>query len=652
MEQDFFVQAIIYLGAAVLMVPIAKRFGLGSVLGYLIAGVIIGPSAFGWIGHNGSDIMHFAEMGVVMMLFLIGLEVEPKLLWRWRRAILGLGGLQVVITAAVVGFLMHTFFGMSISQGVALGLIFSMSSTAIVLQTMTENNWMQTTAGHNAFSVLLFQDIAVILILAVLPLLSPEHTDVSQSVTAKTTFLLQFPPWARTLVVLGAVGVIVIGGRYLSRPLFQMVAATNLRELFSATALLLVCGITVLMSLVGLSPALGAFLGGVVLANSEYRHELEGDIEPFKGLLLGLFFIAVGASINFHLIEQKFLLVLISVLSVMVVKLIILCLLGWLFRMSKKQYLLFGFSLAQVGEFAFVLLAFSEKQSIFSKDLIELLMVVVAVSMALSPVFMIFLEKFWMRHVFNRVFHKTESRSQDDDMAGTLAEMPGNNGVIIAGYGRFGSVIGRFLKVNGIESTILDVDSDRVETLRKIGVKAYYGDALRIDLLKSAGAENAALIVVALNGKAQKLRLVKTIQRHFPQAHVIARAHDQKDAYEMMDAGVLHVYREILDTSLRAGEDALTLLGVSEKAAKRAAELFLMHDEKTIKVLAAARFDEKEYYKLIRSGTDDLHLLIQNDLEEQSLLKSVDNLPEEGPNNPEDEIESIASNNVHKSLDQ
>ncbi|HET8574029.1 MAG TPA: monovalent cation:proton antiporter-2 (CPA2) family protein [Edaphocola sp.] len=645
MDQDFFVQAIIYLGSAVLMVPIAKRFGLGSVLGYLLAGVIIGPSAFGWIGHSGSDIMHFAEMGVVMMLFLIGLEVEPKLLWRWRRAIVGLGGLQVIITAAVVGFLMHTFFGMTISQGVALGLIFSMSSTAIVLQTMTENNWMQTTAGHNAFSVLLFQDIAVILILAVLPLLSPEHTATTETIAAKTTFLLQFPPWARTLVVLGAVGVIVAGGRYLARPLFQMVAATNLRELFSATALLLVCGITVLMSLVGLSPALGAFLGGVVLANSEYRHELEGDIEPFKGLLLGLFFISVGASINFQLIEQKFLLVLISVLSVMIVKLIILCLLGWLFKMSKKQYLLFGFSLAQVGEFAFVLLTFSEKQNIFSKGVLELLMVVVAVSMALSPVFMIFLEKIWMRHVFNRFNRGADSPSGGIPLD-TLAELPKNNGVIIAGYGRFGSVIGRFLKVNGIESTILDADSDRVETLRKIGVKAYYGDALRIDLLKSAGAENTALIVVALNGKAQKLRLVRTIQKHFPQAHIIARAHDQKDAYELMDAGVLHIYRETLDTSLRAGEEALTLLGVSEKAAKRAADLFLMHDEKTIKALAAARFDEKKYYQLLRAGTDDLHLLIQNDLEEQSLLKPLDTLPAEEPESSEDPVVPVVQNNL------
>lgn len=626
MDQTFFIQALIYLAAAVLLVPLAKRLGLGSVLGYLLAGVLIGPFSLGWVGGNGKDIMHFAEMGVVMMLFLIGMEVEPKMLWRWRKAIVGMGGLQVLITAAVAGFFVHTFFDMTIGQGVALGLIFAMSSTAIVLQTMTENNWMQTSAGHNAFSVLLFQDIAVILILAVLPLLSPDHVAVANA-NAAPAFLLQFPPWARTLVVLGAVGVIVVGGRYLTRPLFQMIAATNLRELFSATALLLVFGISVLMSLVGLSPALGAFLGGVVLANSEYRHELEGDIEPFKGLLLGLFFIAVGASIDFKLIENNPLILLVSVMGIMVTKLLILAFLGKLFKMKRKQYVLFAFSLAQVGEFAFVLLTFSEKQGVFPQKLIGLLMVIVAVSMALSPVFMLFLDKVWMRHVL----HVDENEIKDT-MIGlpVVPEIAESNKVVIAGYGRFGSVIGRFLKVNGIESTILDADSERIETLRKIGIRAYYGDALRLDMLKSAGAENASLIVVALNGKAKKMRLVKILKKHFPHVHIIARAHDQRDAYELMDAGVLHVYRETLDTSIRAGKDALSLLGINEQAAKRAADLFYRHDERTLKALAASRFDESLYNQLLQTNTDTLQLLIQNDLEMQSFLKPVDSLPDEG----------------------
>lgn len=622
MEHTFFIQALIYLGAAVFIVPIAKRFGLGSVLGYLLAGVMIGPFVLGWIGGNGEDIMQFAEMGVVMMLFLIGLEVEPKSLWRLRHAIIGMGGLQVIITAIVIVFFVYAFSDMTFEQGVAIGLIFAMSSTAIVLQTMTENNWLQTVAGHYTFSVLLFQDIAVIFILAVLPLLSPDYVSGASS-TSKTAFLLQFPQWARTLVVLGAVSAIVVGGRYLTRPLFQMVAATNLRELFSATALLLVIGITVLMSLVGLSPALGAFLGGVVLANSEYRHELEGDIEPFKGLLLGVFFIAVGASINFQLIARKPILVLICVLAVMITKLIILCILGRCFKMSKKQYLLFGFALAQVGEFAFVLLAFAEKQGVFSKESFNFFMVIVAVSMALSPVFMLFLEKVWMRHFFNR-FQKSSAKNRKEESV--LKEIPVHRNIIIAGYGRFGSVIGRLLQVNGYESTILDTDSDRIETLRKIGITAYYGDALRLDLLRSAGAESAVLIVVALNGKSKKMELIKLLKKHFPQAHIVARAHDQKDAYELMDAGVLHVYRETLDTSIRAGKDALTLLGMNEKAAQRAADLFYAHDERMLKSLAAARFNEKTYYQIIRTEIDTIQLLIQNDLEMQAFLKPVDQI--------------------------
>ncbi len=304
MEHSFFLQAFIYLGAAVLLVPISKKLGLGSVLGYLIAGILIGPSSLALIGNDGGDIMHFAEFGVVMMLFLIGLEMEPQLLWRWRVAIMGLGGLQVLITTLIIGFIAHIIIGLPFNQSLAIGLIFAMSSTAIVLQTMTENNWMQTVAGRNAFSVLLFQDIAVIPILALLPLLSPDG--VAHGAANHDASLTQgLEPWARTLVVLGAVAIIIVAGKYLSRPIFKVVAATNLRELFSATALLLVVGITVLMTLVGLSPALGTFLAGVVLANSEYRHELESDIEPFKGLLLGLFFIAVGASIDFNLIADK-----------------------------------------------------------------------------------------------------------------------------------------------------------------------------------------------------------------------------------------------------------------------------------------------------------------------------------------------------------
>lgn len=608
MSNSFFIQTLIYLGSAVLLVPLSKKLGLGSVLGYLLAGILIGPSVLGWIGDDGGDIMHFAEFGVVMMLFLIGLEVEPQLLWRWRMSILGLGGLQLLLTALVVGFIAHVIIGLSFNQSLAIGLIFAMSSTAIVLQTMTENNWMQTIAGRNAFSVLLFQDIAVIPILALLPLLSPDEV-ASAATQTHGTITEHLEPWARTLVVLGAVAIIVFGGKYMTRPVFQMVAATNLRELFTATALLLVVAITVLMSLVGLSPALGAFLAGVVLANSEYRHELESDIEPFKGLLLGLFFIAVGASIDFALIAQKPWLIAGLVIGVMLIKLGILALLSRLFRMRVDQFLLFAFALAQVGEFAFVLFSFAKDQHIFTTELFNLLMVIVAASMALSPVFMLIMEKLLMPMVVKKIPHRSREADAFEE----------SNPVIIAGYGRFGSVTGRFLKANGINATVLDANSDRVESLRKIGIKVYYGDALRIDLLKAAGADRAKLIIVALDDSAQVLQLVNVVKKHFPNMHIIARAHGLEDTYELMDAGVLHVFRETIDTSLRAGTEALKIMGVRAYTAQRAHDLFLQHDEKSLKKMAAARHDKKKYITVLRSRIEELETLIQNDIHARSI---------------------------------
>lgn len=607
MGHSFFVQALIYLGSAVLLVPISKKLGLGSVLGYLIAGMLIGPSAFALIGDDGADIMHFAEFGVVMMLFLIGLEVEPRLLWRWRTSIMGLGGLQVLITTLLIGFIAHIIVGLSFNQSLAIGLIFSMSSTAIVLQTMTENNWMQTSAGRNAFSVLLFQDIAVIPILAVLPLLSPDNA--ATTATEAHTWTQDLPQWAKTFVVLGAVAVIIVGGKYLTRPIFQMVAKTNLRELFSATALLLVVSITVLMSKVGLSPALGAFLAGVVLANSEYRHELESDIEPFKGLLLGLFFIAVGASIDFELIAQRPWLIAALVLGVMLLKLGILAFLSRMFKMRVDQFLLFAFALAQVGEFGFVLFSFARDQHIFSTELFNLMMVVVAASMALSPVFMLIMEKLLMPRVIKRIPHRNREADAFEE----------NNSVIIAGYGRFGSVTGRFLKANGIDATVLDANSDRVDSLRKIGIKVYYGDALRIDLLKAAGAGRARLIVIALDDSAQVLQLVNTVKKHFPNMHIITRAHGLDDTYELMDAGVLHVFRETIDASLRAGTEALKIMGVRAYTAQRAHDLFLKHDEKSLKKMAAARHDKKKYMNALRNRIEELETLLQNDIHEKSI---------------------------------
>ncbi|HUQ65830.1 MAG TPA: monovalent cation:proton antiporter-2 (CPA2) family protein, partial [Flavitalea sp.] len=357
-QHSFLFQAMVYLAAAVLLVPFSKKLGLGSVLGYLVAGILIGPELFGFVGTEGEDIMHFAEFGVVMMLFLIGLELEPQKLWRTRGAIIGLGSLQVGITTIIAGSLVF-LTGTDWKASLVLGMIISLSSTAIVMQTLTEKGLTKSRAGINAFSVLLFQDIAVIPMLAFFPLLTVNTGDSNPNHYAGTTLVSDLPAWAHTMVVLGSVIIIVLAGRYLVRPLFNIIAKTKLREIFTATALLLIVGIAVLMTQVGLSPALGTFLAGVVLANSEYKHELESDIEPFKGLLLGLFFIAVGASVNFRLIMQQPVLIISVVLAIMIIKAAIFYGLGKWRKMNQGQNVLFALSLSQVGEFAFVLLSFT-----------------------------------------------------------------------------------------------------------------------------------------------------------------------------------------------------------------------------------------------------------------------------------------------------
>ena len=606
MEQGFLEQALIYLAAAVLLVPIARRLGLGSVLGYLLAGVLIGPYVLGFIGSEGQDIMHVAEFGVVMMLFLIGLELEPSMLWRLRAAIAGLGGLQVSTTALVIGGLFLAF-GYSWNQSLALGLILAMSSTAIVLQTIREKGLTRTAAGQNGFAVLLFQDIAVIPILALLPLLAlGEASGVAAA--EHTTFISTLPGWAQTLAVLAAVALIVIVGRTVARPLFRVIAATRLRELFTATALLLVVGITVLMTEVGLSPALGAFVGGVVLANSEYRHELEGDIEPFKGLLLGLFFVAVGATIDFGLLGESPGTVIGLVFLVVTLKATLLLGLGRLFGLGTDQRLIFAVSLAQVGEFAFVLLSYAGQHGVLDQETVGLTMAVVACTMALAPL-LIFLNE---RLVLPRIGTTEQGKQRPADA------IDEKNPVIIAGFGRFGNVVGRFLRANGIGTTVLDVDSDRVEVLRKLGLKVYYGDASRHELLKSAGGDDAKLIIIALDTPEKTFQLVETVTKHFPRLRILARAYDRPDTYELMDRGVEHVYRETLDSSLQMGVDALRLLGHRAYRAHRAARTFKRHDEHALEELASARQDRARYLSMAKEKISSLEQLMLSDLEHTS----------------------------------
>jgi len=596
---EFLSQALIYLAAAVVCVPVAKRLGMGSVLGYLLAGIVIGPFVLGLIGEEGQDIMHFAEFGVVMMLFLIGLELEPAQFWRLRRSILGLGSIQLGLTAVIL-FPVFILTGFAWQASLAVSLSLAMSSTAITLQTLKEKGLSQTSAGQASFSVLLFQDIAVIPMLAILPLLATHAT----ASAGHATFIDQFPGWVQTLALFLAVGIIYLAGRYLIVPLLRLIARTQLRELFTASSLFLVVAIASLMQLVGLSPALGAFLAGVVLANSEYRHELESDIQPFKGLLLGLFFIGVGASINFGLILTRPGTIFMLVAGIMLVKSLVLFLSGRIFRLKTDQNLLYTFALSQVGEFAFVLLSFTGQLGILSAEWMGILMAATAITMTITPFLLLLNER-----VIDPRFGVTE---KPEERAADAVEE--RNKVIIAGFGHFGSTIGRFLRANGVEATILDNDSERVELLRRMGFKVYYGDATRTDLLESAGAGEATILVAAIDDPDANLSLVHSVKKHFPHLRIMVRARNRMDAYVLIENGLSDIYRESLHTSIALGVDVLAGLGYRRYTAVRQGQKFLRYDEKAMAGMAAMRNDMKQYIIKARENFRMQEELLSRDL--------------------------------------
>jgi CPA2 family monovalent cation:H+ antiporter-2 len=581
---NFLYQALIYLTAAVICVPLAKRLGMGSVLGYLLAGMLIGPFILGLIGREGEDIMHFAEFGVVMMLFLIGLELEPSQFWKMRRSIVGMGSIQMIFSTLLL-FAVFSIARLSWQTALAVALAFSMSSTAIVLQSIKEKGLSFTASGQASFSVLLFQDIMVIPVLAILPLLAA--TGISQTRQLESSLIGNLPGWMQGLSFFGAVALIFFGGRFLFVPLLRAIARTRLRELFTASSLLLVVAVSLLMQVLGLSPALGAFLAGVVLANSEYRHELESDLEPFKGLLLGLFFIGVGASINFELIINKPWLISGLVAIVMVIKFIILFITGKVFRIASDQNLLFAFALSQAGEFAFVLLSFSNQLKIIERDQMDILMAVTAISMTITPLLLMINER-----LIDPRFGVREKAGGDDSKDSQIESL---HEVIIAGFGHFGSTIGRFLRANGIDAVILDHDSDRVSLLRKMGFKVYYGDATRLDLLKSAGADTARILVAAIDSPDVNQELISVARKNFPNLHIMARAKSRMDAYELIDMGLRDIYRESLHTSLKLAIDVLVLMGYRSYTATRLGQKFLKYDEEALKEMAEHRHDLRKY---------------------------------------------------------
>ncbi|MCP3870748.1 MAG: potassium transporter [Gammaproteobacteria bacterium] len=568
------IQAFIYLCAAVIAVPIAKRLGLGSVLGYLIAGIIIGP-VVGLVGSETQAIQHFAEFGVVMMLFLVGLELEPWMLWRMRNRLIGLGGLQVFVTAALITGIC-LLFDIYWSVALAVGLIFSLSSTAIVLQTLNEKGLSRTEGGRGSFSVLLFQDIAVIPMLALIPLLALpelsasglENSTYNLNAEKHETFSLVagLPAWGYTLVVLGSVALVVLGGHFLSRPLFRFIADSRLREIFTASALLLVIGIALLMTLVDLSPALGTFLAGVVLANSEFRHELESSIEPFKGLLLGLFFITVGAGIDFGILFGDFALLLGLTLGVILLKGAVLFGLALLFSLKPGDGWLFTLGLAQAGEFGFVLLSFSLQNSVIPSDLAKTLSLIVALSMLLTPALFILYEKI----VLPRLNPEEQQEPDSIDEQGT---------VVIAGVGRFGQIVNRLLVASDVHTIVLDHEAAMVDTLRKLGIQSYYGDASRPDLLHAAGIESAEVFVVAIDDRERSVEMVGYVRRHYPHIRILARAFDVNHLYLLKQAGVDLAVREMFEGSLQTGAEVLKLLGMHPFKVEKMTWAFRHHDE-------------------------------------------------------------------------
>lgn len=611
MEGNFLYQALIYLAAAVIAVPIAKKLGLGSVLGYLLAGVLIGPFVFNLIGAEGQDVMHFAEFGVVMMLFLVGLELKPSLLWKLRVSILGLGGLQVGITAGVITLATIILSPLPWQTALAIGLTLSLSSTAIVLQTLEEKGLMKSIGGQNAFSVLLFQDIAVIPILAIFPLLAVSGVHAVDGHQSEL-WVDGLPIALKTVVILGVIVSIILGGRYLIGPAFRLVAQTGLRELFTAAALLLIIAITFLMTQVGLSPALGTFLAGVVLAQSEYRHELETDIEPFKGLLLGLFFIAVGSSIDFHYIASEPILITSLVLGLILVKLLILVLIGKLFGMRMDNNLLFTFSLAQGGEFAFVLFSFAQQNSVMSSEVAAPLTAAVAISMALTPLLMILNEK-----LIQPNFGTKEKNEREEDV------IDEKNEIIIAGFGRYGSTIGRFLQANKEQATYLDMDPNTVDLLRKLGLKVFYGDASRHKLLLTAGALEAKLLIIAVDNEEKAIDIIETAKRHFPNLKIVARARTWDGFRRMTKLNIDKIYREYSDTSMRMATDALCFMGHRNLQVHRASLKFRKQDDLGFKKLAEEESEKGSFVKARKQYIRDLEQMMIDDMENEAKDKDL-----------------------------
>lgn len=562
---DFLLAGVLFLFAAVAAVPLASRLGIGAVLGYLLAGIAIGPWGLGFIS-DVDEILHFSELGVVFLMFIIGLELNPSKLWQLRRSIFGVGAAQVLLSAALLaGLLMLTHF--SWQAAVVGGIGLAMSSTAMALQLMREKGMNRSESGQLGFSVLLFQDLAVIPALAFVGML--------------------------------------IGGRYLLRPVFRFIAASGVREVFTAATLLLVLGSALFMDALGLSMALGTFIAGVLLAESEYRHELETAIDPFKGLLLGLFFISVGMSLNLGVLYTHLLWVVISVVVLVAVKILVLYLLARLYGVRSSERMQFAGVLSQGGEFAFVLFSTASSQRLFQGDQMALLLVTVTLSMMTTPLLMKLVDK-WLSRQFNGPEEEDEKPWVNDDKPQ----------VIVVGFGRFGQVIGRLLMANKMRITVLERDISAVNLMRKYGYKVYYGDATQVDLLRSAGAEAAESIVITCNEPEDTMKLVEICQQHFPHLHILARARGRVEAHELLQAGVTQFSRETFSSALELGRKTLVTLGMHPHQAQRAQLHFRRLDMRMLRELIPMHADTVQISRA-REARRELEEIFQREMQQE-----------------------------------
>jgi monovalent cation:proton antiporter-2 (CPA2) family protein len=590
---------LIYLLAMVMVVPLTKYIGLGSVIGYLIAGAIIGPHGLALLITRTEGTSQLAELGIIMMLLLIGLELNPRLLWKMRGPIFGLGTLQVLGTIGVFSSIMFSL-GTLWPNAVAIGMLLSVSSTAIALQTLQEQGYAKSTAGERTVAVLLFQDLAVIPMLAILPFLGAgRNNDIESS-----------PPWQKALLIFGAVALVVGAGRFIVHPIFKLVARTKLREIFTALALLIVIATAVLMHSVGLSPAFGAFLAGVVLADSEFRHQIEADIEPFKGLLLGLFFITIGSSIQFGLIGAKPLLIAQWTLAIVVGKALLIYGIGRLSRMRSPESLLFSVSLAQGGEFAFVLIA--QSGTLLSQENAQILTASIALSMAIAPLL--------IKLTIQRGMSKLACVKSEERLPDSVDESEKDNPVLVVGIGRFGQTLVRFLRANGYPSTVLDIDSEQIDLMARFGIKSYFGDGSNPDLLQAAGLDRAKVLVLAIDEPETTLKITEIIRQRYPKLPIFARVFDRIHAYRMLHLGATEVAIETSGSALTLGTEVLKALGMRPDRAESKSRLFEVNNQRSIRDLSK-RFQEDDtetFLQASRQMSEQLEALFRSDPEELS----------------------------------